>query len=206
MPKNKDVSQYDSNGHWIEERGRIKGAIRRVFRLSPQMRDVLDSAKVYLPPDIKKDGTPGKKPRVRYKCAICTELFPQKHVQVDHINPVVPFWETESKMPFNEWVVVIARGIFCKKDNLQVLCSTPMKLNDGKSSCHKKKTDEENFIRRELAKVLNLKDHTGEEIDALVIKARNSYTDYLKEKEEANARKKERSAKRARNSRANKAD
>lgn len=200
MSKSKDVVLYDEFGHWVEERGRIKGAIRRTFRLSPQMKEVLMAARVELPPAIKKDGTPGKKPQVRYRCASCKDLFSQKHVQVDHINPVVPFWETESKMPFKEWLFVIARGIFCSRDNLQVLCSTPMKQNNGLSSCHKKKTDEENFIRRELAKIANLKDNNGEEIDRLIQKARQDYSAYLAEKEAANERKRQRAAKRKRNS------
>ena len=141
---------YDDDGHWIEERGRIKGAIRKSFRLSPQMKEVLQEARVELPPALKKDGTPGKRPRVRYRCAACGELFSQKNVQVDHIKTVVPLHKRESEMPFEEWIVTIARGIMCGKENLQVLCSTPMSRNDGKPSCHKKKTDEENFIRRNM--------------------------------------------------------
>lgn len=182
MAKKKEKPLYDKSGHWVEERGRIKGAIRRVFRLSPQMKEVLQEARVELSPELKKDGTPGKRPRVRYRCALCNELFSQKNVQVDHIDPVVPFWETESQMNFADWIYTVGRGIFCKKENLQVLCSTPMKKNGGLASCHKKKTDEENYIRRELAKVLSLKDYTGEEIDRMIVEKRKEYVKYLEEK------------------------
>lgn len=194
--KKKDKPLYDQYGRWVEERGRIKGALRKAFRLSPQMREVLQEARFELPPALKKDGTPGKRPQVRYRCAMCKELYPQKWVQVDHINTVVPLWETESKMKFDDWVSTISRNIFCKKDNLQVLCSTPMKHNDGAPSCHKKKTDEENYIRRELAKVINLKDHTGEEIDLMIENLKVEYKEYLKVKEQAKNERKRKARKR----------
>lgn len=193
MPTKKDKPLYDANGNWVEERGRIKGALRRSFRLSPQMREVLQASRVELPPALKKDGTPGKRPQVRYKCAHCGDLFPQKWVQVDHIETVVPLWETESTMDFKDWIATIARNIFCKKDNLQVLCSTPMKHNDGNPSCHKTKTDEENYIRRELAKVNDLKDLTKKEIDQMIQGLKVEYPKHLTEKER---KKNERQAKR----------
>ena len=179
MKAKKEKPLYDSRGRWVEERGRIKGAIRRAFRLSPQMKEVLNKARVELPPALKKDGNPGKKNQVRYTCAICKQLFSQKNVQVDHIEPVVPLWKPESDMSYDE----IVRGVFCALDNLQVICSTPMKRNNGLPSCHKLKTDQENFIRDELKKVMNLLDHTGEEIDALIVDIQVKYRVYLEEKE-----------------------
>lgn len=180
MKSKKEKPLYDSNGRWVEERGRIKGAIRRAFRLSPQMKEVLKKARVELPPALKKDGEPGKKNQVRYTCAICKNLFSQKNVQVDHIEPVVPLWMPEAEMTYDQ----IARGVFCKLDNLQVICSTPMKRNNGNPSCHKLKTDEENFIRDELKKVMNLRDHTGEEIDLMVEDIKVKYKAYVEEREE----------------------
>lgn len=176
----KEKPLYDENGRWVEERGRIKGAIRRTFRLSPQMKEVLQAARVELPPALKKDGEPGKKNQVRYRCSCCGNLFPQKWVQVDHIMPVVPLWKLEAQMTYDE----IARGVFCDKGNLQVVCSTPIKLNNGNPSCHRLKTNEENFIRDELQKVLCLLDHTGEEIDELIEKAKEKYKIELALKEE----------------------
>ena len=145
MPKKgKEVRLYDENGLWVEERGRVKGALRRTFRLHPAPREILNAARVELPPALKKDGTPGKKNQVRYRCAICQELYPQKWVQVDHIVPAIRLYRKESDISYDEMV----RGIFCKKENLQVLCSTPKKfLSGGAESCHRIKTNEENFIR-----------------------------------------------------------
>lgn len=148
--KNKAVV-YDKNGIWVEEKTRIKGAIRRTFRLSPMMKEVLLEARVELPPLTKKDGTPGVRPQVRYKCAGCGKLFSlsKNRISVDHISPVVPLHLTEHEMTYDQLV----RGIFCPKSNLQVLCAIPMKLNNGKPSCHKLKTDKENYIRKMLRNV-----------------------------------------------------
>jgi hypothetical protein len=146
----KQTALYDKDGNWIEERGRIKGAVRRTFRLHPAMKEVLTEARVELPPKTLKDGSLGKKNQVRYKCAACGELFSQKNVQVDHIETVIPLDKSELGMPFEEWVVTVVRGVFCKKENLQVLCSTKKKdLPAGKQSCHGAKTSRENFIRDE---------------------------------------------------------
>ncbi len=182
MAKRKsDKSPYDENGRWVEERGQIKGAMRRTFRRSPQHKESKLDARVELSPALKKDGTPGKKPRVRFRCAMCGELFPMKQgrsnlIQVDHIEPVVPLWKKELDMTYDE----LAAGIFCPKDNLQVLCSTPLKLSDGKPSCHKKKTDEENWIRRAFEKE---KVHPVP-IDSMMVGMKRAYQEHLKEKEE----------------------
>jgi len=192
MVKVKD--QYDKDGRWVQERMRIKGAIRRAFRVAPQMREALQEVRKELPPALKKDGTPGKRPQVRYKCAMCGEYFNSNNVQVDHINTVVPLWKSESKMPFEEWVATIARGIFCSKDNLQVLCSTPLKKNGGKSSCHKKKTDLENYTRRELANLLSSdEDNPKDEwLEKNIQAIKETYQDYLDEKAEKERLKDER--------------
>src|SRR5690606_470958 len=84
-----------------------------------------------------------------YRCAICKGLFPQKFVQVDHLEPVVPLHKQEKDMSYDE----IVRGVFCSVAKLQVACSTPLKYNDNKPSCHKKKTDQENWIRRRLVEL-----------------------------------------------------
>lgn len=131
----------------------IKGAIRRVFRQSDLMRQVLNEARVELPPALKKDGTPGARPQVRFKCAVCGGLFPGKWVAVDHKDPVVPVHREELSLSFDE----IAYGIWCDKENLQVICSTPMKaLPKGTKSCHSLKTDEENFCRGKWKEVLKI--------------------------------------------------
>ena len=208
MSKKKDPILYDENGHWVQERNRIKGAIRRAFRLSPQMKEVLQAARVELPPALKKDGTPGKRPQVRYKCAMCGKLFSQKNVNVDHIETVVPLWRHEKDMTYDE----IVRGIFCEKDNLQVLCCTPMKKNDGKPSCHKKKTDEEKYIRKQWDLLNNKKSlrpcgAAPPDIIDRHNKWKEEYQTELKEKEKKkNERKKRKPTKRKRNSKSNKKD
>lgn len=134
--------------HWDltdEERRTLKGAIRRAFRQSKRMKQVLDAARTELPPALKKDGTPGARNQVRFKCAVCKELYPGKWVNVDHINPVVPLDRNEKDMTPNELV----DGIYSDLSNLQVICSTPIKaLPKGKKSCHTIKSTEENFIRK----------------------------------------------------------
>lgn len=186
--------EYDENGNWVQEKNRLKGAIRQAFRMSPQMWEVKERARIELPPALKKDGTPGKKPRVRYKCSICEELFTSKYVQTDHIVPVVPLHKKEADMTYDE----IARGIFCKKENLQVVCSTPMSKNNGKPSCHKIKTDEENYIRNRITK----ENWRGGDWDLedRIEELKEEFKDYLKEKEEKRLakekRKNEREAKR----------
>jgi hypothetical protein len=195
MSKKKEKSLYDANGRWVEERGRIKGAIRRAFRLSPQMREVLQKARVELPPALKKDGEPGKKNQVRYTCAICKGLFSQKNVQVDHIEPVVPLWMPEAEMTYDE----IARGVFCKLDNLQVICSTPMKRNNGNPSCHKLKTDEENFIRDEMKKIIDIRDLSAEKIDRIILDKKLKYKEYMEERDAKKREKLERREQRLKN-------
>jgi hypothetical protein len=194
MSKKKSKTEkplYDENGHWVEERGRIKGAIRRSFRLHPAMKEVLQEARVELPPKTLKDGSLGKKNQIRYKCAECKKLFSQKDVQVDHKDTVVPLDKSESEMDFDEWVKTIVRGIYCKKDNLQVLCSTKKKdLPEGESSCHNLKSRKENFVREEFKKYKeNPNSSVYDEIhrksfDKKVDFFLKMYDNYLKVKEE----------------------
>lgn len=176
----KTASPYDANGRWVEERARIKGAIRRVFRLSPQMKETLTRARVELPPALKKDGTPGARNQVRYRCAVCQGLFPQKYSQVDHISPVVPLHTKEDRMTVDE----IARGIFCGLDNLQVICSTPKKLSkDGRPSCHSIKTNEENFIRDVLSEEYLCGKIDMSEVPRRIEALKQEYAAYLADQE-----------------------
>lgn len=128
-----------------EERREIKGALRRAFRMSPRLNAVMQDARVELPPALKKDGKEGKRNQVRYKCAVCQNLFQQKNVVVDHISPVIPLYRQELSMSIGD----IVGGIYCNVKNLQVICSTKIKdLPKGHKSCHYLKTQEENFLRK----------------------------------------------------------
>ncbi len=66
-----------------------------------------------------------------YKCCKCSNEFPQKEVEVNHITPVVPL------SGFDSWDGVIAR-LFCEKDGLEVACRP----------CHKSITNNENKERK----------------------------------------------------------
>ena len=182
--------EYDENGRWNQERNRVKGALRQSFRMSPQMWETLQRAKHELPPALKKDGTPGKRPQVRYKCAICGGMFMQKYVQVDHIEPVVPLHKVEAEMTYDE----MAERIFCPKSNLQVVCSTPLSKNNGKPSCHKIKSDEENYIRKQIVKE-GWKANEYE-LEDRIEEVKEEFKDYLKEKEQKRLAKEKRKAER----------
>ena len=176
----------------------IKGGIRRVFRQSIEMRVVLQSSRIELPPKTLKDGSVGKKNQVRYKCAVCGNLFSQKDVAVDHIDPVIPLHRSEEDLTIDE----MAYRIWCNTNNLQVICNTTLKKNNGIPSCHKIKTDEENFIRKRLKEVYPgmAEDPSAWPYEALIKESKQEYKIYLEEKEkerlEKEKRKVEREAKR----------
>lgn len=147
MPEKLSLEELEKLGTKLtdEERRGIKGALRRAFRLSPRLNAVMQAARIELPPAIKKDGSEGKRNQVRYRCAVCSELFQQKNVAVDHIKPVIPLHRHELSMGISD----IAHGIYCHINNLQVICSTRIKdLPKGERSCHYIKTQEENFLRK----------------------------------------------------------
>jgi hypothetical protein len=171
----------------------IKGGIRRVFRQSIEMRTVLHSTRIELPPKILKDGSSGKKNQVRYKCAICGGLFSQKDVAVDHIDPVIPLNKSEEEMTIDE----MAYRIWCDIDNLQVVCNMTLKQNGGVPSCHLAKSLEENFIRKRFSEEKSDIKNIEEQIEIYKLE----YKKYLIEKEQERIakekRKLEREAKRA---------
>ena len=181
--KKKDKPLYDENGKWVDQDSRILSGIRRAYRLSPQMQEAYAAARVELPPLPLKNGKPGKRVRVRFKCAACEELFVKKSTQCDHISPATPLDKSVKDMTWDE----VVKGIFCGVDNLQILCMIPMSKNGGLPSCHAKKSAEENWIRKKLA--------TGE-YDPLMINRievlREEYQQYLIEREEKRLAKEER--------------
>ena len=67
-----------------------------------------------------------------YLCNGCQKDFPAKQVEVDHILPVGrdKSWDESIE------------GLFCEKENLQVLCK----------KCHLTKTKQENLLRKTNAK------------------------------------------------------
>jgi hypothetical protein len=148
----------------------IKGQIRRCFRRSPQFIECLKKARQEFAPLPKKDGSPGKKKIVKYKCAICENLFPQKWVQVDHIKPAIPLDKEEVNLSYDELV----QGIVCGIENLQVICSVPTKENFNEVSCHRFKTNSENHVRRAI-KELKEKGQFTELTDDLLLRLKLDY-------------------------------
>lgn len=146
--------ELDLNGYWKKERLEIKGALRKAFRRHPAAKIALMKRRVELPGKRNKDGSISKRSQVFYRCEHCQELFKAQQVAVDHIEPVVPLHASTSELNFANWLLLIARGIFCKVENLQVLCNIPLKkLPKGFSSCHLKKTQEERFIRKRIEEI-----------------------------------------------------
>lgn len=104
---------------------------RHSFTWRPR-KEAQDRARIELPPKLKKDGTPGKKPQVRYRCNHCDEVFKSTEIVLDHVIPVV-----EPKTGWKGWDAYI-ESLFCDSDGFQVLCVP----------CHDIKTDEENKERK----------------------------------------------------------
>lgn len=77
-----------------------------------------------------------KQARGEYKCESCGGIFPQKQLQIDHIEPVV-----DVTRGFRDWNEYISR-LFCDSSKLQALCKP----------CHSIKTKIENEKRRFLRK------------------------------------------------------
>ncbi len=135
----------------------IKSLIRRSFRRSPQFIECLKRVRHELPPPPLKNGQPSRKKSVRYQCEVCKELFQQKYTQVDHIEVAIPLDREEIDLSYDEMVQSICCGI----ENLQAICSTPMKDNNGNPSCHRLKTNKENFIRRHIKEMKRNNTFTG---------------------------------------------
>lgn len=142
----KDLSPYDTNGNWKDEKRLVIGAIRRLFRQSPQFKEVHEASRVEVP-KYNKDGSLSKKPHVKRTCEVCGELFSSTNIAIDHIKPMVPLYLTNDDLTNDE----VIRNIICKKDNLQRICN-PKKGKKNKPKflefCHQKKTHKENFIRK----------------------------------------------------------
>lgn len=120
--------------------------LRSSFRKTPLYNETKKRAKTYVI-EYSKHGKPMD--RVRFTCAECKRLFLDKagakEIAVDHIIPVID--------PEKGWegIEVYIKRLFCSIDNLQVLCNYKGK-RDGKLSCHKIKTKEENLKRKQSRK------------------------------------------------------
>lgn len=72
---------------------------------------------------------PLKRQKFEYQCNNCKKWFPEKKINVDHINPAGSLNCADDLGPFVE-------RLFCEIDNLQVLCET---CHDVKTKLEKTK-------------------------------------------------------------------
>lgn len=117
MPKEKKTPKLES---WLIYK------LRRISLQWPPKNQAKQLARVEGDFKLKKDGTPGKRRHIHYRCNVCKELFKDKEMDLDHIDPVIP------KEGFDSWDGVITR-LFCDVDGFQMICK----------SCHEKKTKSE---------------------------------------------------------------
>lgn len=109
---------------WTEGRRRsfLVSLIRSGMRRYPAKYQALDKAYI----GTKLNKATNRKAK-HWECNKCKGHFPQKQINVDHIEPVV-----DPQVGFVNWDTFINR-MFCSPDNLQVLCL----------DCHKVKTQQE---------------------------------------------------------------
>ena len=73
----------------------------------------------------------GKKHHYEYNCVACNDWFPDKEVQVDHIQPAGSLTSYSDLPGFCE-------RLFCESKDLQIMCKP----------CHQLKTNEERKVRK----------------------------------------------------------
>lgn len=161
---------YDEERGWVDQKRLVIGAIRRLFRQSPQFKEVHEASRVEVP-RYNKDGSLSKKPYVKRTCEVCGKLFSSTNIAIDHISVMVPLHLTNEDLDYNE----IVKSIICKKDNLQRICN-PKKSKKEKPGflefCHQKKTHMENFIRKKWQDYFESKgilDRTGKDAEHSLI-------------------------------------
>lgn len=116
-----------------QEKGLIKGALRRVFSRSELRRKVVEAS-------VMRGHVDRTRPRVKTwcKCAICGKPEAKTNMQVDHRDPIVPLDKDTTDLYLDELV----NALWCEIKNLDSVCKI----------CHASKTKKENAIRRSLKK------------------------------------------------------
>ena len=111
------MSSQRNGGKWTEGRWNsfVTSTLRAGSRKYPPKFETLNEAKTE-----KRINPKSGRLAQHYLCASCGDEYVAKEVQVDHIVPI------GTEKTWDEFV----EGLFCEKDNLQVLCLV----------CHKKKT------------------------------------------------------------------
>lgn len=110
----------------------IKSALRRAFTRSDLHKSIIDSTRT-------TNYFDNNRPRVKKWsiCPFCEHFTPTYKVEIDHINPVIPYNETIDDVS----ALQLLLRIFTHKSNLQALCE----------DCHLGKTAAERDFRRILA-------------------------------------------------------
>ena len=104
----------------------VVSALRSAMRKFPNKWRALEAAAH----GVGLNEATGRKAKLYY-CNHCSKLFTAKHIEIDHISPVV-----DPVVGFTTWDEYITR-LYCETKNLQVLCKP----------CHKLKTLEEKQSR-----------------------------------------------------------
>ena len=128
-----EIACYMNNPKSKQERGLIKGALRRVFSRSDLRKSVIEKS-------IIKGYKDPKRKAVKFwvKCAECGKLEAKSNVQVDHKAPVIKVTESLDDLTWDQLV----DRIWCDEKNLSVVCKP----------CHQTKTKAENKERRAFKK------------------------------------------------------
>ncbi len=97
----------------------IRSALRRAWtRWAPKYEALADVKRKYTGDN--------KRQKFEYKCAECSNYFPQKEIEVDHLTPCGSLKNYDDIGPF-------VKRLFVSKDKLRVVCK----------GCHKEKTKKE---------------------------------------------------------------
>lgn len=120
-PKPYNNGTMTNAGFW----GMIRSALRQKSRWWKPVKQAKENSR-------RKYKGDNKRQKWEYQCAHCKKWFMDKEIAVDHIEEVGSLKSSEDLKGFVE-------RLFCEVDGLQVLCN---KRLDGKTSCHKIKTDE----------------------------------------------------------------
>ena len=122
------IQKTRNNGEWSEARYHafVKGGLRSASQRWPPKYKVLSEACV----GQRINPASGRLAKF-YRCSACSDTFPAKLVEVNHIKPVIPV------NGFDSWDGVVDR-LFCEKEGLEVVCKP----------CHKNISKQENIQRR----------------------------------------------------------
>jgi len=123
----KSVPRTRCSGQWTEAqyRGFVRSLLRGGSLKWPPRNEAIQNAFV-------RRGTNPRTGRLckLHKCAICSGLFTQSDMKVDHKKPIV-----DPTVGFTSWDDFIY-NLFCEVENLQAVCSP----------CHDRKTKVERMV------------------------------------------------------------